>query len=116
MNFLIFPIFFLTSALYPLWRIREGSHLVYRISALNPFTHAVEMIRFAMYERFNVDATMISVAVAALLVAILSYSRRGACWGARETLHNCRRVRITALRGAGAPARSKPSPIPIGSG
>ena len=76
MNFVIFPMFFLSSALYPLWRIREGSYLVYQIAALNPFTHAVEMLRFAMYERFNADAIMISVAVAAVLLAlaILGYN------------------------------------------
>ncbi len=70
MNFVIFPMFFLSSALYPLWRIREGSYLVYQIAALNPFTHAVEMIRFAMYERFNAEAVAISVAVAAVLLAL----------------------------------------------
>jgi ABC-2 type transport system permease protein len=76
MNFVIFPMFFLSSALYPLWRIREGSYLVYQIAALNPFTHAVEMIRFAMYERFNGAAITISVAVAAVLLAlaILGYN------------------------------------------
>ncbi|QTP60610.1 ABC transporter permease [Billgrantia antri] len=76
MNFVIFPMFFLSSALYPLWRIREGSYLVYQIAALNPFTHAVEMIRFAMYQRFNIEAVAISVAVAALLLAlaILGYN------------------------------------------
>ncbi|MCE9665674.1 ABC transporter permease [Halomonas sp. M5N1S17] len=76
MNFVIFPMFFLSSALYPLWRIREGSYLVYQIAALNPFTHAVEMIRFAMYERFNGDAVLVSVAVALVLLAlaILGYN------------------------------------------
>lgn len=49
MNFVIFPMFFASSALYPLWRIREGSPLLYEIACLNPFTHAVELIRFALY-------------------------------------------------------------------
>ncbi|GGY06127.1 transport permease protein [Litchfieldella qijiaojingensis] len=76
MNFVIFPMFFLSSALYPLWRIREGSYLVYQVAALNPFTYAVEMIRFAMYERFNGDATLIVVATTAVLLglAILAYN------------------------------------------
>ena len=43
MNFVIFPAFFLSSALYPLWHMRESSVLLYRISAANPFTHAVEL-------------------------------------------------------------------------
>jgi ABC-2 type transport system permease protein len=49
MNFVIFPMFFLSSALYPLWRMRESSELLYRICTLNPFTHAVESIRNALY-------------------------------------------------------------------
>ncbi|EPC02075.1 multidrug ABC transporter permease [Litchfieldella anticariensis FP35 = DSM 16096] len=76
MNFVIFPMFFLSSALYPLWRIREGSYLVYQIASLNPFTYAVEMIRFAMYEHFNAEATLIVVATTAVLLglAILAYN------------------------------------------
>jgi ABC-2 type transport system permease protein len=50
MNFVMFPMFFFSSALYPLWRLREGgSEVIYWVSMLNPFTHAVEMIRFALY-------------------------------------------------------------------
>jgi ABC-2 type transport system permease protein len=49
MNFVIFPMFFASSALYPLWRIRESSPLLYEICLLNPFTYAVELVRFALY-------------------------------------------------------------------
>ncbi len=49
MNFVIFPVFFLSSALYPLWRMRESSEFLYYVCALNPFTYAVELIRFAAY-------------------------------------------------------------------
>ncbi len=49
MNFVIFPMFFASSALYPLWRIRESSPLLFEICRLNPFTYAVELIRFALY-------------------------------------------------------------------
>ena len=42
MNFVIFPMFFASSALYPLWRIRESSPLLYEICRLNPFTYAVD--------------------------------------------------------------------------
>lgn len=52
MNFVIFPMFFASSALYPLWRIRESSPLLYEICRVNPFTHAVELIRFALYAKF----------------------------------------------------------------
>ncbi len=53
MNFVIFPMFFLSSALYPLWKMAESSALLRDICALNPFTHAVELIRFALYGQFN---------------------------------------------------------------
>jgi ABC-2 type transport system permease protein len=49
MNFVIFPMFFASSALYPLWRMKEGSLLLYQISTANPFSQAVELIRFALY-------------------------------------------------------------------
>jgi ABC-2 type transport system permease protein len=49
MNFVIFPMFFASSALYPLWKIRESSPLLYELCRLNPFTYAVELIRFALY-------------------------------------------------------------------
>ncbi len=56
MNFVIFPMFFLSTALYPLWRMAESSVLLRDICALNPFTHAVELIRFALYAQFNAAA------------------------------------------------------------
>lgn len=49
MNFVIFPAFFLSSALYPLWKVAETSPLLARLAGFNPFTHAVEAIRFALY-------------------------------------------------------------------
>ena len=49
MNFVIFPLFFLSSALYPLWRMRESSEVLFFICAANPFTYAVELIRFSAY-------------------------------------------------------------------
>ncbi len=56
MNFVIFPVFFLSTALYPLWRMAESSTLLRDICAWNPFTHAVELIRFALYLRLNLEA------------------------------------------------------------
>ncbi len=53
MNFVIFPMFFASTALYPLWRMRESSTLLHDICAVNPFTHAVELIRFALYVQVN---------------------------------------------------------------
>ncbi|QHQ36487.1 ABC transporter permease [Algicella marina] len=53
MNFVIFPMFFMSTALYPLWKMAESSELLRDICAVNPFTHAVELVRFALYESFN---------------------------------------------------------------
>jgi ABC-2 type transport system permease protein len=53
MNFVIFPMFFASSALYPLWKMREGSLWLYYICLYNPFTWAVELIRFALYMKVN---------------------------------------------------------------
>jgi len=53
MNFVIFPMFFASSALYPLWLVQQSSPAVYFICRLNPFTYAVELIRFALYLEVN---------------------------------------------------------------
>ena len=54
MNFVIFPMFFISPALYPLWKLEEsGATGLLLLAELNPFTHAVEAIRFAMYGQFN---------------------------------------------------------------
>ena len=76
MNFVIFPMFFASSALYPLWRIREASPLLYEICRLNPFTHAVELIRFALYEQINGTALAVVAGSGALFLAlaILAYN------------------------------------------
>src|SRR5215468_5570307 len=53
MNFVIFPMFFASSALYPLWRVKESSPFLYEVCRLNPFTHAVELVRFALYGKIE---------------------------------------------------------------
>jgi ABC-2 type transport system permease protein len=75
MNFVIFPMFFLSSALYPLWKMAESSPLLRDICAVNPFTHAVELIRFALYLRLEPMALLWSVLalVAFMLLAIWGY-------------------------------------------
>jgi ABC-2 type transport system permease protein len=50
MNFVIFPMYFMSTALYPLWKLEEsGAEWVWWIARFNPFTHAVEWMRFALY-------------------------------------------------------------------
>lgn len=53
MNFVIFPMFFLSSALYPLWKVAESSPVLRDICAINPFTHVIELIRFLLYLQIN---------------------------------------------------------------
>ena len=55
MNFVIFPMFFLSSALYPLWKIKDSSLLLFNISSFNPFTYIVEAIRFSLYGKFELE-------------------------------------------------------------
>ncbi|MEP3332055.1 ABC transporter permease [Sedimentitalea sp.] len=69
MNFVIFPMFFMSSALYPLWRMAESSPLLRDICAVNPFTHAVELIRFALYESVNGMALLWVVLAFAIFMA-----------------------------------------------
>jgi ABC-2 type transport system permease protein len=67
MNFVIFPMFFLSSALYPLWKVREsGAEWIYIAAQFNPFTHAVEALRFALYGQ--IEATSLSVITICTLV------------------------------------------------
>ena len=86
MNFVIFPMFFASSALYPLWLVQQSSPVVFFICQMNPFTYAVELIRFALYLR--VDLLSLAVVSGATILftsgAILAYdpsrglvSRRG---------------------------------------
>ena len=69
MNFVIFPMFFASSALYPLWRIRESSPLLYEICRLNPFTYAVELIRFSLYGQVDTISLGIVVGFTAVFLA-----------------------------------------------
>ena len=70
MNFVIFPMFFASSALYPLWRMRESSVLLWQISSANPFTHAVELIRFALYGQLEPTALAVTAGCSVLFLAV----------------------------------------------
>src|SRR5205814_10118380 len=76
MNFVMFPMFFFSSALYPLWKLREGgSELLYYVSLANPFTYAVELIRFALYGMFEPIAALVvtGATVVFFLLAVIGY-------------------------------------------
>jgi ABC-2 type transport system permease protein len=75
MNFVIFPMYFISTALYPLWKLEEsGATWVWRAAQANPFTHAVEWMRFAWYGKDPGLAPWI--VLGALAVAFVL-----ACWG-----------------------------------
>lgn len=87
MNFVIFPMFFASSALYPLWQVQQSSPILYDVCLANPFTYGIELIRFALYEQVNVPALCVVVGMIVLFTtaAILAYDpargllvRRGA--------------------------------------
>ena len=60
MNFVIFPMFFLSPALYPLWKLEEsGATVIHFLATWNPFTHAVEAIRFALHGQLAVHSLAI---------------------------------------------------------
>ncbi len=75
MNFVIFPMFFLSSALYPLWKMQEASLWLYWLCQFNPFTSCVELLRFALYGQMNLTAlTIVIVATSiASFFALMSF-------------------------------------------
>jgi ABC-2 type transport system permease protein len=86
MNFVIFPMFFASSALYPLWQVQQSSPLLADVCRLNPFTYAVELTRFALYAKINWSALAVVVGctVVFMVAAVIAYdpargliSRRG---------------------------------------
>src|SRR5947209_2517494 len=74
MNFVIFPMFFASSALYPLWRVQEANLWLWYVCEINPFTHATELIRFALYGQVSWVST--SVVLGYLLLFLIL-----AVWG-----------------------------------
>ena len=86
MNFVIFPMFFASSALYPLWRMKESSILLHDICAANPFTHAVELIRFALYGQFNPLSFLVVMGCLVLFfaAAVFMYDPAKGLWGRRR--------------------------------
>lgn len=73
MNFVIFPLFFLSSALYPLWKMAESSRLLFQLSSWNPFTFAVETIRFSIYGAFERQAVGVVSVLSLLFFCIAVY-------------------------------------------
>jgi ABC-2 type transport system permease protein len=74
MNFVIFPMYFMSTALYPLWKLEEsGANWVYQIARANPFTHAVEWLRFALYGKDPGLSPWVVLGTLALCFAVASW-------------------------------------------
>ncbi|MBJ58081.1 MAG: multidrug ABC transporter permease [Rickettsiales bacterium] len=76
MNFVIFPMFFISSALYPLWRLIDNDAiLVWYLAKINPFTYGVEMIRAASLGKFYLQGFSITLlcTIIFMLFAIKGY-------------------------------------------
>ncbi len=86
MNFIIFPMFFASSALYPLWRLRESSTLLHDIAAANPFTHAVELIRFALYGQLALVPLAVTIGCLAVFfgATVFMYDPAKGLWRGRK--------------------------------
>ena len=81
MNFVMFPMFFFSSALYPLWKLQQsGSQWVYVVATVNPFTYAVELIRFALYGQLEPlsAAVVCGATIVFFLLAVHGYNPQ---WG-----------------------------------
>jgi ABC-2 type transport system permease protein len=74
MNFVIFPMFFASSALYPLWKVGETSPLLHDICAANPFTYAVELIRFMLYAKMDFLSLGVVAGCTALFLGAAIYA------------------------------------------
>jgi ABC-2 type transport system permease protein len=75
MNFVIFPMYFMSTALYPLWKLEEsGARWVFEAARWNPFTHAVEWLRFALYGKDPGHAPWVVLGVLVVCFVL-------ACWG-----------------------------------
>jgi ABC-2 type transport system permease protein len=88
MNFVIFPMFFLSTALYPLWKIEEsGAQWIHILTRFNPFTHAIEALRFSLYGQIEATSLVVITVCTVIfyLIAAVGYDpQRGLIKSARN--------------------------------
>jgi len=76
MNFVIFPMFFLSTALYPL-AVKTAHHasVIAWLARINPFEYAVTLIRFALYGQVDGPAALAVAGCLAVFfaLAVLGY-------------------------------------------
>ena len=60
---------------YPLWKIEETSEWLYYVCFYNPFTYAVESIRFSLYSQINIEygIGIIAFTIIFLFLSIIGY-------------------------------------------
>tara|TARA_B100000676_G_scaffold197632_1_gene194241 strand:- start:571 stop:1449 length:879 start_codon:yes stop_codon:yes gene_type:complete len=76
MNFVIFPMFFISSALYPLWRLQDnGAEFVWWLANINPFTYGVELVRWASLGQVYIPGLLVTISctIIFLFLATLGY-------------------------------------------
>ncbi len=77
--FVVLPVFVLSSALYPLWKFTDyGADYLNVIAEVNPFTHAIELIRYASEGQLEPTslAVVLGVGIVAFIGAMLALSPR----------------------------------------
>ena len=88
--FVVLPGFFVSSALYPLWKFTDyGADLLRIVALSNPFTHAIELIRFASERHLELVslAVVVGIGIAGFAATVAgANSRRGPMvWGRRQS-------------------------------
>ena len=76
MNFVIFPMFFISPALFPLWLLEDsGADAVFWLAHVNPFTYGVQLIRYASEGQFyGLGAAVVAGCTVLFMIgAILGY-------------------------------------------
>jgi ABC-2 type transport system permease protein len=87
--YVVLPALFLSSALYPLWKFPDyGADYLRTIALANPFTHAVETIRFASERHIDPVAIAVVFVVGVIAFAAATFGvdprRKLMVWGRRR--------------------------------
>lgn len=94
MNFFIFPLFFLSGALYPVSQLPE---VLKYIVLINPFSYGVDLMKHAV-PAANSDFSIVTDITVLLLFSIVAAAL--ACWRfSRESVHEPLFHRVTAKKG-----------------
>lgn len=93
MNFFIFPVFFLSGALYPVNQLPDYMHYIVLV---NPFSYGVDLLKHAVP---NVSTDFSVVTDIAVLVSFSTAAILIACWRfSRESVHEPLFHRVTGKR------------------